>query len=89
MKIAVETFSDFHITLSVMYYDQYEYSSFINAGEEILKQEPDGGLPVSYTHLSTVTGFTQGISCSYSMPTRSGPLYSPTTLNGISLSPGL
>lgn len=27
-----------------MYYDQYEYSSFINAGEEILKQEPDGVL---------------------------------------------
>ena len=44
MKRAVETFSDFHITLSVMYYDQYEYSSFINAGEEILKQEPDGVL---------------------------------------------
>lgn len=37
-------FSDFHITLSVVYYDQYEYSSFINAGEEILRKEPDGVL---------------------------------------------
>ena len=44
MKRAVETFSDFHITLSVVYYDQYEYSSFINAGEEILRKEPDGVL---------------------------------------------
>ena len=40
MKRAVETFSDFHITLSVVYYDQYEYSSFINAGEDILRKEP-------------------------------------------------
>ena len=37
-------FSDFHITLSVVYYDQYEYSSFINAGEDILRKEPDGVL---------------------------------------------
>ena len=44
MKRAVETFSDFHITLSVVYYDQYEYSSFINAGEDILRKEPDGVL---------------------------------------------
>lgn len=44
IKQAVETFSDFHIALSVVYYDQYEYASFINAGEEILKAEPDGVL---------------------------------------------
>lgn len=39
---AVNAFSDFHITLSILYYDQYEYSSFTNAGEEIMKMEPDG-----------------------------------------------
>lgn len=39
---AVKVFSDFHITLSIVYYDQYEYASFINAGEEILKLNPDG-----------------------------------------------
>lgn len=44
MRRAVETFSDFHITLSVTYYDQYEYDSFINAGKEILGNEPDGVL---------------------------------------------
>ena len=36
MKRAVETFSDFHITLSVMYYDQYEYSSFILENASLL-----------------------------------------------------
>ena len=37
----------------------------------------------------TSTGFTQGINCSYSIPTRSVPLYSAITLNGTSLSPAL
>lgn len=44
MQRAVKTFSDFHIALSVVYYDQYEYTSFINAGKEVLQQEPDGVL---------------------------------------------
>ena len=44
IKRAVETFSDFHITLSISYYDQYEYASFTNSGKEILAREVDGVL---------------------------------------------
>ena len=50
MKRAVETFSDFHITLSVVYYDQYEYSSFINAGEDILTKR--AGRRIACPHYS-------------------------------------
>lgn len=41
MKQAVEDFSDFHINFSIVYYDQYEYQSFLNSGKEILAQNPD------------------------------------------------
>ncbi len=34
IKRAVETFSDFHITLSISYYDQYEYASFTNSAKK-------------------------------------------------------
>lgn len=39
---AIKAFSDFYLRLSVVYYDQYEYSSFLECGEEVLKMEPDG-----------------------------------------------
>lgn len=39
---AVKSFSDFHITLSVIYYDQYIYSSFTESGNQALECEPDG-----------------------------------------------
>ena len=68
MKRAVETFSDFHITLSVMYYDQYEYSSFINAGEEILKQEPDGEIYQQITRTGN-TLYIYRLQCGQSEPT--------------------
>lgn len=44
IKRAVAAFSDFHITLSITYYDQYEYTSFLNAGDAMLQEEPDGVL---------------------------------------------
>ena len=39
---AIKAFSDFYLRLSVVYYDQYEYSSFLKCGEEVLRMEPDG-----------------------------------------------
>ncbi|MBQ8520412.1 MAG: LacI family DNA-binding transcriptional regulator [Bacteroides sp.] len=39
---AVKSFSDFHITFSIVYYDQYVYSSFTESGERVLDMEPDG-----------------------------------------------
>ena len=39
---AMKTFSDFHITLSIIYYDQYVYSSFTESGKQVLSLEPDG-----------------------------------------------
>lgn len=39
---AVKSFSDFHITLTIIYYDQYIYSSFTESGNKALNLEPDG-----------------------------------------------
>jgi len=42
MNNAVESFSDFHIKISIIYYDQYVYSSFIDSGIQAIEQKPDG-----------------------------------------------
>lgn len=42
MTKAVRFFSDFQISLSAFYYDQYEFGSFMQAGENLLNTEPDG-----------------------------------------------
>ncbi len=39
---AVETYSDFNITVQIAYYDPYDYHSFTKASERILEQRPDG-----------------------------------------------
>ena len=39
---AVKSFSDFHLTLTVICYDQYAYDSFTESGEKALAMEPDG-----------------------------------------------
>ena len=39
---AISDFSDFHITLSIMYYDQYDFNSFLKIGDRILELAPDG-----------------------------------------------
>lgn len=39
---AVTTYSDFHISVHILYYDRYDFHSFINAGKSIIGQEPDG-----------------------------------------------
>lgn len=39
---AIKAFSDFHITSSYVYYDQYIYSSFTESGDKILEKKPDG-----------------------------------------------
>lgn len=39
---AVKSFSDFHITLSIIYYDQYIYSSFTESGNKAMSLKPDG-----------------------------------------------
>lgn len=42
MDNAVESFSDFHINLTIVYYDQYIYSSFMESGNQVLEHKPDG-----------------------------------------------
>ena len=39
---AVVTYSDFHITAKMFYYDPYDYKSFLSAGDEVLAENPDG-----------------------------------------------
>lgn len=42
MQQAMKAFSDFNITLHIDYYDQYEFGSFLSAGNRLLALEPDG-----------------------------------------------
>ncbi|MEJ8740112.1 MULTISPECIES: LacI family DNA-binding transcriptional regulator [unclassified Phocaeicola] len=42
MKQATKAFSDFNISLHIDYYDQYEFGSFVAAGNRLLAMEPDG-----------------------------------------------
>lgn len=37
-----EGFSDFNISLHIDYYDQYEFGSFVSAGNRLLAMNPDG-----------------------------------------------
>lgn len=39
---AIKSFSDFHITVSIIYYDQYIYSSFTESGKQVLSMKADG-----------------------------------------------
>ena len=41
MSLAVQTFSDFNISLDSYYYDQYVAGSFLSAGRSMLLSEPD------------------------------------------------
>lgn len=52
----MKSFSDFHITLSIIYYDQYIYSSFTESGKQALEQNPDG-LILAPTVTETTTQF--------------------------------
>lgn len=42
IRQAVEEYSDFNISVTLSYYDPYDYTSFISAGDQILTTEPDG-----------------------------------------------
>ena len=42
MQQATKAFSDFNISLHIDYYDQYEFGSFVSAGNRLLAMEPDG-----------------------------------------------
>lgn len=39
---AVSTYSDFHISVDITYYDRYDFRSFINASQAIVSRQPDG-----------------------------------------------
>ena len=39
---AIETYSDFNVTMQLTYYDPYDYHSFAHAAQEIVSQNPDG-----------------------------------------------
>ena len=42
LKKAEAAYSDFHIMTRLFYYDPYDYTSFLTAGEEALQEHPDG-----------------------------------------------
>lgn len=42
MKKAVSDFSDFHITLTIVYYDQYNFNSFLDVANQVIDIKPDG-----------------------------------------------
>ena len=42
MENATDRFSDFHIKLTIVYYNQYVYTSFLESGKQILEMAPDG-----------------------------------------------
>lgn len=42
MQKAAKSFSDFNVTLRIMYYDQYETGTFTAAGKNISESKPDG-----------------------------------------------
>ena len=42
MQQAITRFSDFNVSLSDYYYDQYESGAFIESGMRILEAQPDG-----------------------------------------------
>ncbi|MDO4165169.1 MAG: LacI family DNA-binding transcriptional regulator [Bacteroides sp.] len=54
---ALDTYSDFNITVHISYYDPYDYHSFASASEEILNQEPDGVMlaPTALQYTQTFT----------------------------------
>lgn len=39
---AVSTYSDFHISANITYYDRYDFRSFTDASRAIINQQPDG-----------------------------------------------
>lgn len=39
---AVATYSDFHISVDITYYDRYDFGSFTNASQAIVSRQPDG-----------------------------------------------
>ena len=53
---AMKSYSDFHITLSIIYYDQYVYRSFTEAGNQLLALNPDGVI-LAPTAPATTTEF--------------------------------
>ncbi|MGL5273381.1 MAG: LacI family DNA-binding transcriptional regulator [Phocaeicola sp.] len=54
---AIQDFSDFHITLTTFYYDQFDSESFAEASRQILLEEPDGVL-LSPSTLETTSKLT-------------------------------
>lgn len=54
---AVETYSDFNVTVQLSYYDPYDYHSFAQASRNILEQEPDGVMvaPTAAQHTKPFT----------------------------------
>ena len=41
---AVKAYSDFNVAVTLVYYDPYDYHSFVEASRRLLSQEPDGVL---------------------------------------------
>lgn len=60
LENAVKSFSDFHITLSIICYDQYNYSSFTESGEQALDMNPDGVI-LAPTIPETTTSFIEQV----------------------------
>lgn len=58
---AVNTYSDFNVTVQISYYDPYDYLSFGRAANEILKSEPDGVILAPTTPIYSLP-FTRELS---------------------------
>lgn len=57
---AIADFSDFHITLTTFYYDQYDSQSFVEVSKKLLAEEPDGVL-LAPTTPETTTQLTASL----------------------------
>ncbi|NDW12727.1 LacI family DNA-binding transcriptional regulator [Bacteroides sp. 214] len=58
---AVDNYSDFNISANIFYYDPYDYHSFVDKGQEILAQHPDGVL-FAPTAPQYTKSFTDGLN---------------------------
>ena len=67
MQQAITRFSDFNVSLSDYYYDQYESGAFIESGMRILEAQPDGVI-LSPTVEEETEQFVNSLSTSCAKP---------------------
>lgn len=58
---ALRSYSDFHISIDTVYYDPYEYQSFVDSSQSIISSQPDGVI-VAPTLLEYTQAFTDQLT---------------------------